>query len=72
MIKTNYGIKKEGKAKFVIVAPHAAGDDINTGPLSRKIASKSNSYLVINDKYVKPTNSSVRIRDNASLVNFLT
>ena len=36
-IETSYGIKKKGESMFIIVAPHAAGDDIRTGALALNI-----------------------------------
>jgi hypothetical protein len=47
----------ERKSRFVIVAPHAAGDDMHTGDIADKIAQILNGSVVINDRFVKPTNS---------------
>lgn len=60
--KINYGIKKKGETGFIVVAPHAAGDDTRTGELSEKIAKQLKAFLVVNRKYVKPTNSKARIK----------
>lgn len=54
--ETDYGINKKGKSRFVVVAPHAAGDDSGTEKLARNIAEQLGAYLVINNKYMKPTN----------------
>lgn len=54
---TNYGYKKNGSSKFVIVAPHAAGDDLKSGFIAQKLAQKLNAYLVVNKFYKKPNNS---------------
>ncbi len=56
-IKTNYGEKKEGTSRFVIVAPHAAGDDLRTKEISELVSRELNASYVINEKYIKPTNS---------------
>jgi hypothetical protein len=55
-INTSYGFKKEGLSKFVVVAPHGAGDDWKTKRAARLIAQQLNSYLVVNDKFFKPSN----------------
>ncbi|MDO8516877.1 MAG: hypothetical protein Q7S33_02020 [Nanoarchaeota archaeon] len=65
MIKTNYGFKQEGKSNFIIVAPHASGDDIGTkvlirddigtGELAKRIADKIEAYFVINTQYERNT-----------------
>mgnify|MGYP006411711937 FL=1 len=57
MSNTNYGSKKKGSSKFVIVAPHAAGDDIRTKEIAEEISRHLNSALVINERYIKPSNS---------------
>ncbi len=54
---TNYGYKKTGSSKFVIVAPHAAGDDLKSGFIAKKLAQELNAYLVVNKFYKKPNNS---------------
>ncbi len=55
-MKTVYGIKKRGNSEFVILAPHAAGDDLNTKELALAISKKLNASYVINTKFVKPSN----------------
>lgn len=62
MKKTNYGIKEKGKSGFVIVAPHAAGDDLKTGEIAQSIAKQLKASLVVNEKYVKPTNSKAGVK----------
>jgi len=52
-MNTNYGIKKEGRSRFIIVAPHAAGYDINTEYLAPRIAKRLKAFLVVNRKYHK-------------------
>ena len=54
MIITNYGQKKKGLSNFVIVAPHAAGDDIGTKEIAKEISNQLNAFVVINKKYIKP------------------
>ena len=54
---TSYGYKKSGQSHFVIVAPHAAGDDLKTELISKKIAENLKAFLVINKIYKKPHNS---------------
>lgn len=54
---TNYGIKDKGKSRFIIVAPHAAGDDLRTEELAQSISEKLKAFVIINNKYIKPTNS---------------
>ena len=57
MVVTSYGAKYIGESKFVIVAPHAAGDDINTGSISGNVAYLLKAYRIMNNKFVKPRNS---------------
>ena len=57
MSRTNYGQKKKGSSEFVVVAPHAAGDDIRTKEIAEEISRHLNASFVVNDKYIKPTNS---------------
>jgi hypothetical protein len=57
MTQTNYGQRKQGSSRFIIVAPHAAGDDLRTKEVAEEIARHLNASLVINEKYVKPSNS---------------
>jgi hypothetical protein len=58
--RTRYGLKKQGQSQFVVIAPHAAGDDLKTGLLARRLAHKLNAYLVINNKFFKPNNSKAK------------
>lgn len=60
--RTRYGLKKRGESQFVVIAPHAAGDDLKTGLLARRLAKKLNAFLVINNKFFKPTNSKAKIK----------
>ena len=46
--------------KFIIVAPHAAGDDKYTKELAEEIAHAVNGSLVVNTKFIKPTNNRAR------------
>jgi len=52
---TDYSYKVEGSSKFVIVAPHAAGDDKNTGKIAELIAQRLNAFLMINTRFRKRT-----------------
>ncbi|MEK6960984.1 MAG: hypothetical protein AABX47_07475 [Nanoarchaeota archaeon] len=56
MINANYGTRKKGSSKFVVVAPHAAGDDVRTKELAEQIAEHLNASLVVNEKYIQPSN----------------
>ena len=69
MVITSYGAKDSGESKFVIVAPHAAGDDINTGPISNNIAYLLKAYRVVNNEFVKPRNSRA-ISDGSNVEDF--
>ncbi|HLD31353.1 MAG TPA: hypothetical protein VJB37_00440 [Patescibacteria group bacterium] len=62
VIKTEYGYQRAGSAPYVIVAPHAAGDDLLTGRLARKLARHLGASLVVNNKYLKPNNSRAKKR----------
>jgi hypothetical protein len=53
---TDYGYKVAGRSNFVIVAPHAGGDDLNTNGLARLLARRLHASLVVNRKYFKSTN----------------
>jgi len=57
MAATKYGEKSAGKSEFVVVASHAAGDDMKTAIVARKLAEKLKASLIINKKYFKPSNS---------------
>jgi hypothetical protein len=54
---TIYGYNKEGTSKFVIVAPHGAGDDLKSGIIANRIAKNLNGAVVVNNQYLKPNNS---------------
>lgn len=54
---TDYGRRKRGHSPFVIIAPHAAGDDLKTGRLARQLARKLNGFIIINNQYFKKSNS---------------
>ena len=54
---TNYGYKRPAiSGRFVVVAPHAAGDDLKSAFIARRLARRLGAACVINDKYFKPTN----------------
>ena len=57
MARTNYGKREKGNSKFVIVAPHAAGDDLKTQELTEEIGRLLNASVVINEVYVQRTSS---------------
>ncbi len=59
MRNRTYATADEG-SRFVIVAPHAAGDDKKTGDIADKVAELVKGAVVINDKFVKPSNSNAR------------
>lgn len=54
-METGYGYKVEGSSKFVIVAPHAAGNDKNTDKIAGLIAQRLDAFLVINTRFRKKT-----------------
>ncbi|MFH0987889.1 MAG: hypothetical protein V1763_00785 [Parcubacteria group bacterium] len=60
--RTVYGRKASGGSRFVIVAPHAAGDDRNTARLARHLAKLLDASIVINNKYFKFTNSKAALK----------
>ncbi|MBU2542726.1 hypothetical protein KJ785_04160 [Patescibacteria group bacterium] len=66
MQTTTYGNKAEGNSRFVIIAPHGAGDDLKTGIIAYRLAKKLNAFLVINNKFIKPNNK--RAKDNPDQV----
>ena len=57
MGRTNYGKKEGGSSQFVVVAPHAAGDDLRTKQIAEAVSRHLNAALVVNDTYIKPKNS---------------
>lgn len=59
--KTVYGYKKSGSSQFIIVAPHASGDDLRSSSVAKKLTFKLNAFLVVNKKFFKPTNSRAKI-----------
>ncbi|MBI5254222.1 hypothetical protein HY932_00330 [Candidatus Falkowbacteria bacterium] len=61
--RTNYGLKHAGNSRFVIVAPHAAGDDWKTARVARRLAEKLGAALVINKKFFRPTNKKANQRE---------
>lgn len=63
MIKTNYGKKKTRLGRFVIIAPHGAGDDLKSGVVAVRLAKVLNSSYVINNKYQKPENKTNKNSD---------
>ncbi len=56
MQATTYGKKNEGFSRFIIIAPHGAGDDLKTGVITHRLAKKLNGFLIINNKFIKPEN----------------
>lgn len=57
MQRTNYGNKEKGNSRFVIVAPHAAGDDLRTAEFAKEIARLLNASVIINEVYVQRTSA---------------
>ncbi len=57
MTKTRYGEKEKGRSRFLLIAPHAAGDDLKTGLIAKRLAEELRGFLVVNNKYIKPNNS---------------
>lgn len=53
---TTYGFKRPGQSRFVIIAPHAAGDDLKTGLIAKKLADSLNGWLIVNNRYYKKSN----------------
>jgi len=69
---TSYGKKCEGTSQFVIIAPHAAGDDLKTGIIASRLAKKLNGFWVINNQFIKPKNKrSTEIPDKVEDFNKL-
>lgn len=54
--RTVYGRKAGGKSLFVVIAPHAAGDDLRTGRLARHLAKLLDGAIVLNKRFYKLTN----------------
>ena len=57
MKQTHYGKKNNGKSPFIIIATHGAGDDKKTGIIAQKLAIKLNAFVIVNNRFFKPTNS---------------
>jgi hypothetical protein len=57
MQRTNFGKKEKGNSRFVIVAPHAAGDDLRTAELAEEIGRLINGSVIINEIYVQRTSA---------------
>lgn len=53
---TPYGKKMIGSTPLIIIAPHAAGDDLKTGIVATKLARALGAFVIINNQYYKPTN----------------
>jgi hypothetical protein len=49
----SYGKYVVGKSKYIIVAPHAAGDDLYTGEIAESVAKHLNGSALINTKVGK-------------------
>jgi len=61
MKQTCYGYKVKGHSPFIIIAPHAAGDDRKTARIARLLAEKLHGFCVINNRYKKPSNSKAHL-----------
>ncbi len=70
MEKTIYGEKGEGKSRFIIVAPHGAGDDEATEKIAKDIAKTLGSYFVINKKFVKSKKSKKALPNGSNIEDF--
>lgn len=68
-MQTSYGLRENGGSRFVIAAPHAAGDDLRTGEISGNVADYLRAYRVVNNRFVKPTNSRAR-QDGSNVEDF--
>ncbi|MFH0857716.1 MAG: hypothetical protein V1848_03135 [Candidatus Magasanikbacteria bacterium] len=60
MQKTSYGKKQLGHSEFIIIAPHAAGDDKKTGVLARHLGKKLDAFIIINKRFFKEKNSKAK------------
>lgn len=58
-IETIYGYKKPGTSRFVVIAPHGAGDDLGSSIIASRLAYKLNAFLVVNTKFKKPSNKNI-------------
>ncbi|MBN2458899.1 hypothetical protein JXB28_01315 [Candidatus Woesearchaeota archaeon] len=54
IVKAAYGEKRAGRSKFVIVAPHGAGDDLYSKGIAKELARILDAYCVVNDQFKKP------------------
>lgn len=59
MPQTIYGRKHWGKSRFVVIAPHAAGDDLKTGIVAARLAKALSGALVVNNLYKKSSNKNL-------------
>lgn len=64
MPQTKYGRIKPGKSQYIVIAPHAAGDDLKSGLIASKLAKRLEAFLVVNKIYKKPGNSACKIAPN--------
>ncbi|MFH0780287.1 MAG: hypothetical protein V1928_05585 [Parcubacteria group bacterium] len=60
--RTVYGRKAGGKSQFVVIAPHAGGDDLRTGRLARHLAKLLDGAIVLNKKFYKHTNHKAALK----------
>lgn len=70
MAETIYGEKGEGTSRFIIVAPHGAGDDWATEKVAKNIAKTLGSYFVINKKFVMSKKSKKALPDGSNIEDF--
>ncbi len=57
--KTTYGKKRARNGRFVLVAPHGAGDDLKTGIIAVRLAKVLKSTYIVNNKYKKNSNDNI-------------
>jgi len=55
-IFTSYGYKLKRQSPFVIIAPHASGDDQKTATITRQLAERLGASMIVNRKFFKPEN----------------
>ncbi len=53
---TDYGYKIRGRSNFVVIAPHAAGDDLRTAYIARLLGRRLHGSVIVNNKFYKETN----------------
>jgi len=63
-IETNFGYIINGiieprKINFILVAPHAAGDDRQTDPITAALARELNCHALVNNKFKKQGNKHI-------------